>query len=307
MAVNGRAGPVLAGVDYSSFSDAAVSYAAWEATRREVGLHLVNGADCTATGESHSGPPYDENAVVAAAEDRLREATVGVRSRHPGLLVGAKFVASSGAKALVEESASAGLVVVGARGSGGFPGLLVGSVASQVSQHARGPVIVVRRPRQDDEEVPGSGCVLVGVDDSASSADVLTFAFDEATARGVRLVAVYVWSIPAVSARSMGTVWSQSPPKARVQLRDIAEGVLAEALSAWQDKYPQVSVERFTAHGDEPARTLLAVAEEFGADLIVVGSRERSGSAGAVLGSVSQALVAHACTSVAVVHPGGAG
>ncbi len=307
MTVNERARPVVAGVDYSSLSDTAVSYAAWEATRRGAGLHLVNGFDCAAEGESRSGPSYDENEVVVAAEERLGEATVGVRSRHPELSVGTKVVAGSGARTLVEESASAGLVVVGARGSGGFPGLLVGSVAAQVSQHARGPVIVVRRPRQDDEDVPGSGCVLVGVDDSASSAEVLDFGFEEAAARGVRLVAVYVWSIPAVSARSLGTVWSQSPPKARVQLRDIAEGVLAEALSAWQDKYPQVSVERFAAHGDEPARTLLAVAEEFGADLIVVGSRERSGSTGPVLGSVSQALVAHAHTSVAVVHPGGAG
>jgi nucleotide-binding universal stress UspA family protein len=300
MIINERSRPVVVGIDYSDLSASAVSYAAWEAKHRGVGLRLVDGFVSGATGRAQAGPPY-ENEVLVAAEARLSEITTGVRARYPDLSVSTKVVAGSGGKVLVDESGSACLVVVGSRGSGGFPGLLLGSVAAQVSQHAYCPVIVVRRPHHR-AGVPGRGCVLVGVGDSASSGGALSVGFDEAAARGVRLVAVHAWSIPEVSARSVGTVWSQSPMKARSQLRDLAEGVLTEALSGWQDKYPQVSLARFTTHGDEPARTLLEAAAEFGADLIVVGSRDRNGSPVPVIGSVSQALVAHARASVAVVR-----
>jgi nucleotide-binding universal stress UspA family protein len=47
------------------------------------------------------------------------------------------------AEALLEAAADADLLVVGSRGAGGFKSLPMGSVSTQVTHHARCPVVVI--------------------------------------------------------------------------------------------------------------------------------------------------------------------
>jgi nucleotide-binding universal stress UspA family protein len=298
-----RPGPVVAGVDYSTASGAAMAYAAQEARRRGLGLFLVHGFLSTAPDEGDQISIDDDQALVVAAEERLAETTAAVRLEYPDLRISTKVRAGSGGATLVRESESDSLVVVGARGHGGFPGLLLGSVATQVSTHARCPVVVVRPALPPAPGGSGSNPIVVGIDSSTQSTEVLSLAFDEAAGRGVGLLAVHIWSVGEMSELNVGTVWSHNPATARIQLQASAERVLIDALAGWEQKHPDVVVRRSTVHGDDPAATLLEIAGEVSSDLIVVGARGRGGFAGKALGSVSQTIVAHAPTSVAVVHP----
>ena len=80
----------------------------------------------------------DEREVLA---DRL----AGWAEKYPDVTVRRLVARDRPARALVEESGRAQLVVVGSRGRGGISGLLLGSVSQALLHHAACPVAVVRR------------------------------------------------------------------------------------------------------------------------------------------------------------------
>lgn len=89
----------------------------------------------------YANPP---GAVTEAEERLLAEALAGRRETYPGVPVERRLVRGDTRKALIEASGSARILVVGARGRGGFKGLLLGSVSQAMLHHARCPVVVVR-------------------------------------------------------------------------------------------------------------------------------------------------------------------
>ncbi|MCB1015226.1 MAG: universal stress protein [Acidimicrobiales bacterium] len=95
------------------------------------------------------------------------------------------------ARALLEASDAADLVVLGARGTGGFEGLLLGSVSERVAQLATRPVAVIRT----GAPVRG-GRVVVGIDGSARSLTALRWAAAEARIRDSDLDVVHAWPLP---------------------------------------------------------------------------------------------------------------
>ncbi len=183
------------------------------------------------------------------------------------------------AAVLCEHGRGAAMVVVGARGAGGVPGLLLGSVAAQVAADTAGPVVVERghwRPAGGYRPGP----VVVGADGSADSLAALDLAAREAELRDVPLLAAF-----AVS-DACGTVGAE---------RALRDSVSA-ALDRLEEAHPGVRVMRHVT-GAGPLGGLLTAARD--AQLIVVGRRGRGGGRG--LGSVSQGLLSHAPCPVAVV------
>ncbi|MFM9035268.1 MAG: universal stress protein, partial [Mycobacterium sp.] len=144
--------------------------------------------------------------------------------------------------------------------------------------HAHCPVAIIH----DEDPLmphPSLAPVVVGVDGSPASESALAVAFEEASLRGVDLVAVHAWSDSGVF-EFPGADWST--------LQALGEETLGERLAGWQERFPDVLVRRVVV-ADRPAHQLLEQAES--AQLLVVGSHGRGGFAGMLLGSVSTAVV----------------
>jgi nucleotide-binding universal stress UspA family protein len=138
---------IVVGVDGSEHSDRVLEWAMKEAALRNVPLTVITVHQVAAghwTGNPIVYPedrPEQEKAQKAAEEEVSRVGSQ-VGAKPPSIAISA--VNGLAAKELIDASADADLVVVGSRGAGGFSGLLVGSVTSQVVNHAHCPVVVVR-------------------------------------------------------------------------------------------------------------------------------------------------------------------
>jgi nucleotide-binding universal stress UspA family protein len=219
--------------------------------------------------------------VIELALKIARDATGGsdldiqTEVRHGGVLT-----------ELVHASSGATMTVVGSRGFGAIAGTVLGSISRGLLHYGHGPVAVIR----PEGHVAPSAPVLLGIDGSPASEPATALAFDEASCRGVGLVALHAWSDVGVF-----------PPQEEAWREYEKQGqeVLAERLAGWQEQYPDISITRRIVC-DRPARWLLDEAAH--AQLVVLGSRGRGGFSRMLLGSVSTAVAEASTTPVIVVR-----
>jgi nucleotide-binding universal stress UspA family protein len=188
------------------------------------------------------------------------------------------------ARALVEASHHAELVVVGRRGSGGFPHELIGPKAVQLAHHATCPMAVV----PDLWTGEGRG-IVVGVDGSHHAARALRWARDEAGRRGASLTAVLAWGL--LDQHHIEADARFDPKYCASDARAFLDHAVRSALDA--------DVNQVTGQvvNDLPARALVDTATT--AELLVVGARGLGGFGDLLLGSVSHRCVTHSpCPTV---------
>ena len=146
-------GGVVVGDDGSVPSRGAVVWAAKDAARRGVTLHVLQAWSMTSAPRPASWTPGYVPALPdweAAVVEKLGARCTDLLADTAGVVVEVHAVHGRPAQALIEASRRADLVVVGTRGRGGFAGLVLGSVAEQVVRHAYCPVTVVREQARHD-------------------------------------------------------------------------------------------------------------------------------------------------------------
>ncbi|WP_416981115.1 universal stress protein [Streptomyces sp. T028] len=291
--------PVVAAVDGSDDSLRALDWATDAARRREAPLrvaHVRHHSAWAPPGVPVAVPlPPEDDPVLADARARLAGAERPPEVEYSGL------DGAPGAL-LPELGAEAQLLVLGSRGRGGFASLLLGSNGLTAARDAECPVVIVPRPgRPVDVTLPTEPGprVVVGLKTDSPDDAALDLAFTEAGLRDARLqvVAAYPWPIQTWVAPGDLPITVYDQDAIEHEIRALTDGFLAP----YRARHPDVRVDAVPAPGDAAG---LLVAASKDAALVVVGRHRRRLLAPArMLGSVTQAVLLHAASPVAVVPP----
>ena len=287
-------GPVLVATDLSPSADLALR----EGHRRASALGVELAVCHVAPSLSRSNVlfPQQQTVDLEAREEVLRgalqavvERTREVTGRGPDAF---RAIVDDGVPyaSVVRhaEDVGAQLVVIGDRGATGLSRMLLGGVAQRVMRYAHAPVLVVRA-------AGAPGAVLVASDLSDPSLPAIAAAARE---RADNTVALYCLELAqAVAAAEYGIAWRQveSPELVRTE-----RALVAERLARACDQVGLAGERRVEVGAAGP--TILQVAEEVGAHLIVLGTRGRTGLRRILLGSVAEFVATHASCSVLVVR-----
>ncbi|MEV0804692.1 universal stress protein [Kribbella sp. NPDC050281] len=263
---------VVAGIDGSPAAEIAIRWAATEAAARGAELRLVHAFVWPLfhlpLGASEAAP-----GLRAAADRIVRESVESARKFEPGITVEGLRADGFPAPVLIEASTDADLVVIGTRGLGVTLGALIGSTGLDLTANAHCPVVIVHPGETTATELDAvPGPVVIGYDGSSPSLKALDFGLEYARRHSL--------PVRVIAARHLADDAVHDP----------------ESELAARDGGSDADIVRVTGH---PAEEILRLSAN--ASLIVLGSRGRGGFAGMMLGSVSQTVLHHATSPVAVI------
>jgi nucleotide-binding universal stress UspA family protein len=285
--------PIVVGIDGSPDGLRALQYAVGAAQENQCGIRLVHAYHISAM-LNPMMPLYGIESLRESGVVALNEAEQKAHELDPGLHVELHVASTSPSMALVEESKTASMVVVGRRTIHGLPRFLSGSTSTAVAAHAKCPVVSVPAAWSGDDD---DSRIVVGVDGSDAGRDALAYAFRLASARHCSLIALRAWERPSR--------WYTDVPELTGEESEWAERIqlsLAEDLAGWSEQYPDVQVVRVFERLTSPAEAIGRRAED--ASLVVIGSRGLGGLPGLDLGWTARSVLAHASCPVIVVHQG---
>jgi nucleotide-binding universal stress UspA family protein len=279
---------VVVGVDGSENSARAAVWAAREAVARRVpltvvhALHLPDGAALPLEPVEHAQRQREQGGKLLDLVAR------NLRDEFPDLEVETELSELSAARTLSTLSLESALVVTGTRGHGGFAGMLLGSVSRKLAAHAHSPLVVVRGEQPEDvlDEV------VVGIE-PGQPAEAIRYAFDAAQRYGAVLHAVRAWWPRSTYTGPMGANFSNFE-----QIRKQETEAVERLIDPFRTAFPGVKVE-VTATRGNPVPVLTEAARD--TRLLVVGTHRYYGPFSVGAGYVTEGLLAHSPTPLAVV------
>lgn len=261
--------PVVVGIDGSQAAIAAALWATDEAIGRAVPLRLVS-----VIKPKHASPE-DYARDFAHAEESLHAARVAVHAHRDLVKIETDIPRGPAGPVLLEASQDAALVCVGSVGIGRYARSLLGSTATELAEHARCPVAVIRT--DSDQPPPEINWIIVRMTDGPDSASVVQQAMWEATLRRAPLLLL------------------GGHPE---DLSDDVDGEFERRAQQWRRNYPQIRV--------YPIATRNAIASFLSANdervgLAVIGADE-AGQLASLIGPQGHPLFGHPECSVLVVR-----
>jgi nucleotide-binding universal stress UspA family protein len=205
--------PVVVGVNDLPTGMHSVDFAAAEAARRDVPLLVVHSWAGWIRGPRYRVAMPDREQGRRLLSLALQRA----RHSHPGLSVDGELTDDSAAKALIERSATASLLVLGHQDTGGHRHGW-GSTAAYLARHGACPVLV------HQGWFPSQGSVTLAASPHATA--TLGLAFEYAAHAQCSLTAVHIWSPAGTGGRA------------------VAETRLTATLARARSRWPHVAAEQ---------------------------------------------------------------
>jgi nucleotide-binding universal stress UspA family protein len=130
---------IVVGVDGSDRGRSALARAAIEAVAHGATLEVVHAWNFL----DQPGPEFDPHYGEARARERIEAYIKDVLGDDPGAPLTLRLINDHPAPALLDVATGAFTLIVGARGLGGFKGLILGSVSRHIIAHAPCPALIV--------------------------------------------------------------------------------------------------------------------------------------------------------------------
>lgn len=295
---------ILCPIDFSDASthaiEQAITVGGWYGARITA-LHVTNPALSSAPAGAGPGGMNESEA------DRLRET---IASRYQPAMaegMGLDIVIEAGDPAAVILERAAGLasdlVVMGTHGVSGFQHLMLGSVTEKVLRKASCPVMTVPPRGHGTARLPFQR-VLCALDFSASSQAALEYAVSLAreSRSALTLLHVLEWPWPEPPAPTFADL-APAQAAALAEYRRYSEERAQARLRSLVPPEESASTATRIRHGKAYVE-VLALADEEGSDVIVLGVAARNALELAVFGSTANQLVRRATCPVLTVRRG---
>ncbi len=272
--------PILVPLDGSKLAENALPDAAWLADATGASIRFIHVVELN----------VDDTQVAAAAET-FQAYTKEVAAEHGLANTTCDVVSGAPADEILNASADASAIVIATRGRGGFKAMVVGSVADKVIRGAEVPVLA--EPGTDSPVPPGNGRpILVGLDGSEEAERGLTMARELAAKTGLPIVLVRSFTVPPPA----GIEFSYYPA-------DLS-ATLEEASKEYLQATAKPGEKALIMQGDA-AGSILEVAEQENAGLIVMTSSGKGLAKRIALGSTTDRVVHGTTRPVLIVPRGG--
>lgn len=328
---------VLVGIDGSTNSARAFDIALAIAKRRGWSLRLVSSYTVPPL-DPESGPVITAN-FTAVLQENARKALdeCAEAARAEGVPVTTKVAVGHAVEVLVEESAQAGLAVVGKRGRNRFAGRFLGSVSAALAAHGHCPTLVIPekwetpdpsklvapgldQPGGDDAEREPTELLteatpprperaaFENVDDAMNFRQEIVVGVDlgdgarRIAETGAGLAELFGRRLTLVTAVPLNVdVWYPHPIDFSTEFPSIRSRVtehLTDLVAVVKKRHPDLEV-HWQFFDGSPAGVLSEASRS--ASAVVLGTHGHGGFAGLLLGSVSQAVLNRSAAPVLVV------
>lgn len=266
---------IVIGIDTEAASQVAVDWVIRRARVTPAEIRLVKSFDMLID------EPLGDAALLERTKNRIEEAV-------PGATVDSALIDGSIMEALVGQSASADLAVIGNHRRHPVLSTLSGALPVRFAARSHCATVIV----PEDWE-PRDGSIVLGVGDDDAADTAVEFAVREAQHPRRPLEVVHAWQLPTPSWDAIGALVASADA-----LHDSHRGILDSSVTRLREAHPELDIRDTLAEGPTVA-ALLDAAED--AELIVLGTHRRGLATGLLLGSTAVDLLPYSRVPVCVV------